>query len=43
MQGSAVFGTYEDKTIPPRPEPGVALPTLIIRGGTAFGSVVIRN
>jgi predicted membrane protein len=41
--GTAVFGTYEDKTIPPRPEPGVTLPTLIIRGGTAFGSVIIRN
>jgi predicted membrane protein len=43
LQGGAVFGAYEDKTIPPRPEPGVVLPTLIIRGGTAFGSVVIRN
>jgi predicted membrane protein len=43
LQGSAIFGTYEDKTIPPRPEPGVVLPTLIIRGGTAFGSVVVRN
>jgi predicted membrane protein len=43
LQGSAIFGAYEDKTIPPRPEPGVVLPTLIIRGGTAFGSVVIRN
>ncbi|MES1261655.1 MAG: DUF5668 domain-containing protein [Acidobacteriota bacterium] len=43
IQGHAVFGTYEDKTIPPRPEPGVEMPTLIINGGTAFGSVVIRN
>jgi len=43
MQGHAVFGAYEDKTIPPRPEPGVILPLLIVRGGTAFGAVVIRN
>lgn len=43
LSGTAVFGTYEDKTIPPRPEPGVKLPTLVIAGGTVFGSVVIRN
>jgi len=43
LQGNAVFGAYEDKTIPPRPEPGVEAPTLLIRGGTAFGSVEIRN
>jgi len=43
MQGTAVFGAYEDKTFPPRPEPGVETPTLIIRGGTAFGAVVVRN
>lgn len=43
LQGTAVFGNYEDKTIPPRPEPGVELATLILRGGTAFGAVVIQN
>ena len=43
IQGHAVFGTYEDKTIPPRPEPGVEMPTLIINGGTAFGAVTVRN
>jgi predicted membrane protein len=43
LQGSAVFGAYEDKTIPPRPETGVEPPALVIRGGTAFGSVQIRN
>jgi len=43
LQGNAVFGAYEDKTIPPRPEPGLEIPTLIIRGGAAFGGVVIRN
>jgi predicted membrane protein len=43
LQGQAVFGAYEDKTVPPRPEPGIILPTLIIRGGSAFGAVTIRN
>jgi Domain of unknown function (DUF5668)/Cell wall-active antibiotics response 4TMS YvqF len=43
LQGSAVFGAYEDKTIPPRPEPGIEWPTLVVRGGTAFGAVEIRN
>jgi predicted membrane protein len=43
LQGSAVFGAYEDKTIPPRPEPGVEWPTLVVSGGTAFGAVEIRN
>lgn len=43
VQGTAVFGAYEDKTLPPRPEPGVELPLLILRGGTAFGSVIVRN
>ncbi len=43
LQGMAIFGAYEDKTIPPRPEPGVEMPTLVIRGATAFGAVVIRN
>jgi len=43
LQGSAVFGAYEDKTIPPRPQPGMEIPTLVIKGGTAFGAVVIRN
>ncbi len=43
IQGTAIFGAYEDKTIPPRPEPGVEIPTLIIRGGTAFGAVVVKN
>lgn len=43
MQGHAVFGAYEDKTIPPRPEPGVEPPMVIIRGGTVFGAVTVRN
>jgi predicted membrane protein len=43
LRGNAVFGAYEDKTIPPRPDPGSLTPTLVIRGGTAFGAVVIKN
>jgi predicted membrane protein len=43
VHGSAVFGTYEDKTVPPRPTPGVDPPTLIITGNSAFGAVEIEN
>jgi predicted membrane protein len=43
VQGTAVFGAYEDKTFPPRPVPGVEPPTLIIRGSAAFGAVEIEN
>ena len=43
VQGSAVFGAYEDKTLPPRPAPGVDPPTLIVRGHAAFGAVEIEN
>ncbi|HWE51336.1 MAG TPA: DUF5668 domain-containing protein [Bryobacteraceae bacterium] len=41
-EGTGIFASYEDKTIP-RPEPGVDPPTLVIRGGAVFGSVEIRN
>ena len=43
MRGNAVFGAYEDKSIPPRPDPGSPVPTLQIFGGTAFGAVVVKN
>lgn len=43
VEGSAVFGQFEDKTLPPRPEPGVVAPILVIRGGVAFGAVVLMN
>ncbi|HYA17456.1 MAG TPA: hypothetical protein VEF06_08320, partial [Bryobacteraceae bacterium] len=42
-EGAGVFGTYEDRTLPFRPEPGVEPPTLIIRGAAVFGSVEIEN
>lgn len=41
--GSAVFGGFEDKTVPPRPEPGFDPPTLAIRGAAVFGGIVIKN
>jgi predicted membrane protein len=43
VHGTAVFGAYEDKTVPPRPTPGLDPPTLIIRGNAAFGAVEIEN
>ena len=43
LHGNAIFGAYEDKTIPPRPDPGSPIPTLVISGGTAFGAVVVKS
>jgi predicted membrane protein len=43
VSGSAVFGAYEDRTVPPRPGPGVDPPTLIVNGSAAFGAVEIDN
>lgn len=43
VQGHAIFGAYEDKTLRPRGEPGLEIPTLIVRGGTAFGGVSLKN
>ncbi len=41
--GAAVFGAFEDKTVPPRPEPGFDPPVLVIRGDAVFGAIVVRN
>jgi predicted membrane protein len=43
VHGNAVFGAYEDKTVPPRPGPGIDIPTLIVDGNAAFGAVEIEN
>ncbi|HVV47104.1 MAG TPA: DUF5668 domain-containing protein [Bryobacteraceae bacterium] len=43
VQGGAAFGAFEDRTVPPRPEPGVEPPTVIIRGNATFGAVEIEN
>lgn len=41
--GSAVFGGFDDQTVPPRPEPGFDAPVLVIRGSAVFGGIVIKN
>lgn len=41
--GTAVFGAFEDKTVPPRPEPGFEPPVLVIRGDAVFGAIVVKN
>ena len=43
IESAAIFGACEDKSVPPRPVPGVDPPTLIIRGNAAFGAVEIEN
>jgi predicted membrane protein len=42
-KGSAVFGGFDDRTFPPRPEPGVEPPTLVIRGAAVFGGIEVKN
>jgi predicted membrane protein len=42
-KGAAVFGGFEDRTFPPRPEPGVEPPTLMIRGAAVFGGIEVKN
>ncbi|HWE07292.1 MAG TPA: LiaF domain-containing protein, partial [Rhizomicrobium sp.] len=43
VHGDAVFGAFQDKTVPPRPTPGLDPPTLFIVGNSAFGGVEIEN
>jgi hypothetical protein len=43
LQATAVFGGCDDKSLPPRPEPGFEPVTLIITGGAVFGGITIRN
>ena len=43
MKSTAVFGGCDDKTVPPRPEPGFEPVTLVINGGAVFGGITIRN
>jgi predicted membrane protein len=43
MKGTAVFGGCNDRTIPPRPEPGLAPVTLVVKGEAVFGGLEIRN
>jgi predicted membrane protein len=43
IQGAGVFGTFEDKTIPPRSGELLAASSLIIAGGSVFSSVELEN
>lgn len=43
VQGVAVFGGYEDKTLSPKLDPGVEPKRLIIRGYAIFGGVEVKN
>jgi predicted membrane protein len=43
MKNSAVFGGCDDRTVPPRPEPGLTPITLVVTGAAVFGGVEIRN
>jgi predicted membrane protein len=43
MKNAAVFGGCEDKTFPPRPEPGSQPATLVVTGAAVFGGIEIRN
>jgi Domain of unknown function (DUF5668)/Cell wall-active antibiotics response 4TMS YvqF len=42
-RGVGIFGGYEDKTIPPRPQEGVDAPKLIIKGYALFGGITVKN
>jgi hypothetical protein len=42
-RGVGIFGGYEDKTIPPRPQEGVEAPKLIIKGYALFGGITVKN
>lgn len=43
MKTGAVLGGCEDRTLPPRPEPGFEAPTLVVTGAAVFGGIEIRN
>ncbi len=43
VKGQGIFGGYEDKTIPPRPQEGVTAAKLVITGFAIFGGITIKN
>jgi predicted membrane protein len=43
VRGTGIFGAFEDKTVPPRTEPGVKPPQLIITGTAVFGATKVDN
>ncbi len=43
IKGTGVFGAFEDKSLPPRLEPGAKAPQLIITGTAVFGATKVDN
>lgn len=43
LKGAPIMGAFEDKTRPPRPEPGVEPKRLIVTGVAIFGGVEVKN
>jgi predicted membrane protein len=43
LKGAGIFGAFEDKTVPPRVDPGVKTPQLIITGTAVFGAAKVDN
>ncbi|HUA19024.1 MAG TPA: DUF5668 domain-containing protein [Bryobacteraceae bacterium] len=43
VRAATVFGGVEDKTLPPRPDPNVKTPRLIIAGNVVFGAISLFN
>jgi predicted membrane protein len=43
MKGAGIFGAFEDKTVPPRVDPAVKTPQLIITGTAVFGAAKVDN
>jgi predicted membrane protein len=43
VRGSAVFGSFEDKTFPAAPGASGKAPRLVVTGAAVFGGVVVKN
>lgn len=43
IKGMGIFGAFEDKSVPPRPDPNVKTPELILSGSAVFGGVKVDN
>jgi predicted membrane protein len=43
LKGMGVFGAFEDKTVPPKPDPNVKTPELVVTGAALFGGVKVDN
>jgi predicted membrane protein len=43
LKGMGVFGAFEDKTVPPKSDPNVKTPELVVTGAALFGGVKVDN